>query len=1004
MFTPTSWIWLLLLILLLLLDNGVVAQTPFSSFDVTNENNWDWDDRNWALSTHQYIPGHYQTRLSLANGYFGASLAAAGPFFEIDINSTDPTGTQPLTVWPLFTPRLSFTTVSGFYNAQPNATGTNYPWLNQYGWESFIAGIPHSTAILFRFGDFLLDARTPNTSVSNFRSGISFKHGLGQWNYTWTPANCGASFNVSYTALFSRERPNVAAVKATIIPSSDISGTVTDLLDGRSAVRSYLNKKGQSDNHTIYTSVHPDGLANITAWVVSGLDTSNSYINPSSARTATGPGIPTNDTTMGLDYDISLKAGETATFNKYVGVASNDKFSDAEMAARTAQAESQNLGWAFLLAEHTAGWEALLTPDSVDDYSDPVTGELPTDLNVKILHLSGIANAYYLLQQLQPDGSGLNDNSVSVGGLVSDSYAGMVFWDADYWVAPGINVNRPNYAKQIPNFRVKQHPQALANAAFNNYTGGAALYPWTAGRYGNCTGTGPCVDYEYHINPDISNNMLQLRNITNNATWFDSGPKDVLLSIAEMFSQVVFYNETTSTWWIRNMTDPDEYANNVDNGAFTIASAAKTFNEANSLLASLGMPINETWAEMAEKIAFPRAPSGITLEFQTMDDSVEVKQADVVLLAYPLDYGGSNYTAEHKLLDLDFYANKQSSDGPAMTYSIFTIGANALSQSGCSPYTYALGGSLPYLRAPFFQFSEQNDDNLLTNGGQNPAFPFLTGHGGAHQVVPFGLLGLRSDQPVFFINPSLFPQVTHVRVRTLHYAGASIQASLNRTHTTITRVTTPSSAGLADRYANTTMPIVLGAPNSDPATYTHYSLAINQTIYVPNRLYWENLTVPGNLLQCSSVTSTDAYARGQFPVAAIDGATSTGWQPVTNDTAAITVNMTSIPTTPIAGISFDWGARPPRNATVYVGNNTNFASLVSTEIPFNIDITPSLPFNATAAAMSAEEVVPVVGNTTSFSLPGNVWTGDYARLVIEGCWEEDGAGATVREFVMLGSV
>jgi hypothetical protein len=51
-----------------------------------------------------------------------------------------------------------------------------------------------------------------------------------------------------------------------------------------------------------------------------------------------------------------------------------------------------------------------------------------------------------------------------------------------------------------------------------------------------------------------------------------------------------------------------------------------------------------------------------------------------------------------------------------MTYSIFAVDANALSTSGCSAYTYTLGGFLPYLRAPWYQFSEQANDDFATNG------------------------------------------------------------------------------------------------------------------------------------------------------------------------------------------------------------------------------------------------------------------------------------------------
>jgi trehalose/maltose hydrolase-like predicted phosphorylase len=446
----------------------------------------------------------------------------------------------------------------------------------------------------------------------------------------------------------------VIAVQASITPSASISGTITDLLDGSSAARSYLNAKGiDANGSTIYSSVHPMGLANITAYVVSGANFSNAYTDLSSRAAANGSFVGDNSTTIGQTYNINLKAGETATFYKFVGVASNDKFSDVEDVARSAQSAAQEDGWDILFSEHVTAWAEVMTSDSVDNFTDPVTGLLPDNQDVQILQIASVANTYYLLQSLQPDGSGLNDNSISVGGLVSDSYAGLVFWDADYWMAPGLNLAFPSYSKQISNFRVKQHPQALANAAFNNYPSGSALYSWTTGRYGNCTGTGPCVDYEYHLNYDIAFNLFQQYNITNNETWFNAGPRQVIESAAIMTGHLLQYNETTQTYWLHNMTDPDEYANNVDNGAFTIASAAELLRVANALRVHQGLEINSTWESQYQGIQFPTAESNITLEYQTMNNSVAVKQADVVLLNYPLDYG-EDYSAADKLLDLDY--------------------------------------------------------------------------------------------------------------------------------------------------------------------------------------------------------------------------------------------------------------------------------------------------------------------------------------------------------------
>lgn len=165
--------------------------------------------------------------------------------------------------------------------------------------------------------------------------------------------------------------------------------------------------------------------------------------------------------------------------------------------------------------------------------------------------------------------------------------------------------------------------------------------------------TGPCVDYEYHLNYDIAFNLFQVYNVTQNRTWFDNGPRQVIDSIATMTSNLLYYNETTQSYWIRNMTDPDEYANNIDNGAFTMASAAQLLRQVNDLRLADGLEVNDTWAKQALNIEFPVAPSNITLEYQTMNNSVEVKQADVVLLTYPLDYK-QDYELNQQLLDLDY--------------------------------------------------------------------------------------------------------------------------------------------------------------------------------------------------------------------------------------------------------------------------------------------------------------------------------------------------------------
>lgn len=566
---------------------------------------------------------------------------------------TDPSGPSPVGGWPLDNPRKSFATISGFFNVQENASRTNYPWLQQYGWDSFIAGVPHPTGLYFAFNGTTLDATVSNATISNFFTKHSFKTGIGEWAYTWTPENCGAAFNVSYLALFSRARPNVLAVKATITPTEDVRGTVTDLLDGRSADRSYLNVKGlDNDSDTIYTSVHPDNLPNTSAWIVSGANFSNAYTDLSSRTKVDGSIDPDSDSTVGQAYNIILKEREPATFYKFVGIASTDKFENPEEIARESQESARQDGWDALVQETATAWAEIMPSELVDDFTDPVTGELPHNPDVQVLQITSVVNAYYLLQNLMPEGSGLNDESISVGGLTSDAYGGLRFWDADYWMAPGLNIAFPNFSKQISNLRVKQFDQALDNAAFNSLPNGSALYSWTSGRYGNCTGTGPCVDYQYHLNPDIVFNMIQEFNVTKNETAF-APARRVIDAIAIAMSSLLKFNETAQKWDIRNSTDPDEYANNVNNTAFTLASISTALKIANDLRIEHGEPLNETWQEQANNVNIAVFESGITLEYSTMNNSAAVKQADIVLMTYPLDYD-QNYTTEQKNLDLDF--------------------------------------------------------------------------------------------------------------------------------------------------------------------------------------------------------------------------------------------------------------------------------------------------------------------------------------------------------------
>lgn len=526
-----------------------------------------WDHENWVLTTTTLDQGHYQSRISLANGYLGINVAAVGPFFEVDT----PVDGDMISGWPLFSRRQTFATVSGFWDYQPTTNGTNFEWLNQYGGESVISGVPHWAGLTVEASSGqVLNASVDASQISNFTSSMNFKTGVLSWNYTWTPT-AGSPVAVAYTMFVHKLNVNQAAVQLSLTATNDANVTVTDVLEGDCAVRTdFVDSGSDANSSTIWTAVRPNGISNVTAYIYSKL--AGDGISTTSSITH-NPSIGANESSIAQSVQIALKAGTIKTITKYIGGASTDAFSDPQSVAQKAASAAAESGFQTLLQSHRAEWASILTKDSVDDYSFE-NGTLSSDPYVVEQQVTSVTNPFQLLQNTVSSNakaqagsnSMLSVNSISVGGLGSDSYAGLVFWDADVWMAPGLLVAFPEAASATADYRARLFPQAqknvdLAFSSSQNETGkftsgSAAVFPWTSGRFGNCTGTGPCFDYEYHINGDIGLNLYNNYVVTGDTATFSSKYFPVYDGIATFYSELVTLNQSTGTYDLTNATDP----------------------------------------------------------------------------------------------------------------------------------------------------------------------------------------------------------------------------------------------------------------------------------------------------------------------------------------------------------------------------------------------------------------------------------------------------------------
>lgn len=525
-----------------------------------------WDQDNWMLSTTVLEPGRFQSRGSVANGYLGINVASVGPFFELDQIAD---GGDVISGWPLFSRRQSFATITGFWDSQAHTASDNFDWLAQYGSDTAISGVPHWSGLILDLGNGnYLDSTVDSSTISQFQSTYDYKSGVLSWTYTWTPQGNMGSFQMSYRLFTNKLYVNQAVVDMEVVPSANCKGSIVNVLDGYAAVRTDFVESGEH-NGAIYSAVSPNGVSNVTAYIYAGMS-GGKGVNMASRKLVTGkPYVSGNASSIAQSVDVNFKAGQTLRVTKYVGGASTDAFADPKTVAMQASSTAMKNGYAKSLQSHVTEWNTVMPDNSVDSYTFPQNGSLPADINIIDSAVNAVTNTYYLLQNtvsknaIKAAGNApVNVNSISVGGLTSDSYAGQVFWDADVWMQPGLTASHPEAAQRISNYRVKHYGQAMENintkyAGSKNQTyfsPSAAIFPWTSGRYGNCTATGPCWDYEYHINGDIGMALINQWVTSGDTNTFKNTLFPVYDSVATVYADLLQRNG--SSWTLTNMTDP----------------------------------------------------------------------------------------------------------------------------------------------------------------------------------------------------------------------------------------------------------------------------------------------------------------------------------------------------------------------------------------------------------------------------------------------------------------
>ena len=260
-----------------------------------------------------------------------------------------------------------------------------------------------------------------------------------------------------------------------------------------------------------------------------------------------------------------MRDGESYELVKYVGVDTSLTSRLPRNAARAASRAAAARGWRQLLARHALAWRTLWRSDIV------VAGRPELQAWVR-------GGLYSLLASAR-QGQGY---SIGPAGLSSDNYAGLIFWDAETWMYPGLLLLHPDIARSMLEYRYKTMSGARANAARLGYQG--IFYPWTSASAGDLPSECHSVDpphcrTQVHLQGDIALAAWHYYLATKDAAWLRSRGWPMLKGIAEFWASRVTRNADGS-YSINDTAGPDEYSNGVNDAVFTNAGAATALRNA----------------------------------------------------------------------------------------------------------------------------------------------------------------------------------------------------------------------------------------------------------------------------------------------------------------------------------------------------------------------------------------------------------------------------------------
>jgi trehalose/maltose hydrolase-like predicted phosphorylase len=537
----------------------------------------------------------------------------------------------------------------------------------------------------------------------------------------------------------SRADQHQAAIRLTVVPS----------FDGEIEILAGIDAPISGDVHTLAVEGAPHALSlrsRVPPYDVEIAQALTFEIDGARVDVFTGQ----NSAAAG--FALAAHAGESAIATQLVRVATSLEGDDfLEIACRRSDPYDQ------LREAHIAAWERLWQTD-IEVEGDPEVQQFAR------------AGLFYLWSTVREG----DHWSIAPMGLSSNGYNGHIFWDAELWMYPTLLVTQPEMGRSCVAYRERTLPAARMRAASNGHRG--AQFPWEGAFTGEemTPHWAETRDFQLHITADVAIGQWWYYLVTRDEGWLRQHGFPVIRECAEHWVSRVEHNVDNDRYEVSDVVCADEYAAHVDNDAFTNAAVRKALRIAVRAAGLLGEPAPAEWSVIADKMYVPYdAQACRHVEFDGYDGQV-TKQADVELLAFPLEEVTDRGQIER---DLDYYGTVIDPHGPAMSFSVYAILSAQLGRPG-DAYEYLKRSYIPNTRRPFWSFSETPTNN---------EFHFCTGVGGALQALLFGFTGLRLREAALVLGPILPEHWRALRLRNVCVLGARTDIEVEPHRTCVRR-------------------------------------------------------------------------------------------------------------------------------------------------------------------------------------------------------------------------